>query len=364
MITFVFFVTFFQVVCSLWPKPDLGEDCLQCGCLVSVGAPVMSRPVPSQTPLQLPQTEIQLLTGVREVEDISVTVVVKDWLKARKLVHCHDKESVLSRKVKHILRKLVITGDCFINSSFTRLGSAFGVPFLRVECNLKENFCMCVTADTKIVIKDVVSLDRFRLKFDRAVQSIPKVAGLDHEAEILRDIIVLPQKLKQNSTDIAMTLPRGVLIRGPPGCGKTSLVKSITAELDAFLLTVSGSEIFGSRPGESEENLREAFQKAQTLSEEGLCVLFLDEIDALCPRRGMSGDDGVETRVVSQLLKLLDDISRDSLLVVVGATNRPGVLDPALLTPGRLEKEVHIPCIQHRLRQRSNNTCTKCSAEI
>lgn len=126
---------------------------------------------------------------------------------------------------------------------------------------------------------------------------------------------------------------------GPSGCGKTSLVKLVAKECGAFLIEVCDS-VHGGRPGESEQNLRTAFLQATNACTEGLCVLFLDDIDAICPR-SRDDSDGLARRMLAELLNLLETHEHISQLVVIAATSRPSEIDPCLRRVGRFEKEVN-----------------------
>lgn len=125
---------------------------------------------------------------------------------------------------------------------------------------------------------------------------------------------------------------------GPSGCGKTSLVKLIAKECDAFLIQVDDS-VHSSRPGESEQNLRSAFLQATTACVEGSCILFLDDIDAICPRC-RDDSDGLARRMLAELLSLLEKHEHVSQLTVIAATSKPSEIDPCLRRVGRFEKEV------------------------
>uniref|UniRef100_A0A4W6BVC9 AFG2 AAA ATPase homolog B n=1 Tax=Lates calcarifer TaxID=8187 RepID=A0A4W6BVC9_LATCA len=140
-----------------------------------------------------------------------------------------------------------------------------------------------------------------------------------------------------------ITSKTGVLLVGPPGVGKTLLVRRVVREVGASLVVVVGS-----RPGESEETLRAVFERARSAAEEGPCVLFLDELDSLCPRR--TGSSAPENRLVAQLLTLMDGMDQSDRFLIVGATNQPDRLDPALRRPGRFDREVIIgaPTLQQR----------------
>jgi ribosome biogenesis ATPase len=138
-------------------------------------------------------------------------------------------------------------------------------------------------------------------------------------------------------------VPAGVLLFGPPGCGKTLLAKAIASESNANFISVKGPELLDKYVGESERAVRQVFQRARSSAP---CVIFFDELDALAPRRGGPGSGGggnVSERVVNQLLTEMDglDVRRD--VFVVAATNRPDIIDPAMLRPGRLDKLLYVP---------------------
>lgn len=165
------------------------------------------------------------------------------------------------------------------------------------------------------------------------------LGGLSETADSLRELLRLPLRYPLALTALGLAVPRGVLLAGPPGVGKTQLVRAVARDAGAELLAVSAPALQGARPGETEENVRRVFQRAQELASRGPSLLFLDEVDALCPRRGTS-QRAPESRVVAQVLTLLDGIHGDREVVVVGATNRPDELDPALRRPGRFDREV------------------------
>lgn len=150
----------------------------------------------------------------------------------------------------------------------------------------------------------------------------------------------------------------GVLLYGPPGCGKTLLAKAVATECCLHFLSVKGPELLNMYVGQSEENVRVVFERARSASP---CIVFFDELDALAPNRGKSGDSaGVMDRVVSQLLAELDGLESDKVVFVIGATNRPDLIDPALLRPGRFDRLVYLgPPQQHQDRIRVLQALTR-----
>ena len=137
---------------------------------------------------------------------------------------------------------------------------------------------------------------------------------------------------------IGLSVPAGVLLFGPPGCGKTLVAKAVANQSGASFLSIKGPELLNQYVGESERAVRQVFQRARTSAP---CVVFFDELDALCPKRGTSGNQASE-RVVNQLLTELDGMDDRRSVFVVAATNRPDIIDPAMLRPGRLDKLLYI----------------------
>jgi transitional endoplasmic reticulum ATPase len=176
-----------------------------------------------------------------------------------------------------------------------------------------------------------------------AAKGVPRVSyedigGLRNEVQKVREMIELPLRHPEIFDRIGIEAPKGVLLHGPPGTGKTLLAKAVANETNANFYSISGPEIMSKFYGESEERLREVFKEAE---ENAPSIIFIDEIDSIAPKREeVSGD--VEKRVVSQLLTLMDGIQSRGKLVVIGATNRPNAIDPALRRPGRFDREIDI----------------------
>jgi len=166
------------------------------------------------------------------------------------------------------------------------------------------------------------------------------IGGLHKEINKIREMIELPLKYPEVFDRLGIEAPKGVLLHGPPGCGKTLIARAVASETDAYFYHISGPEVIHKFYGESEAHLRAIFEKA---SENAPAIVFLDEIDAIAAKREeIRGDQQVERRVVAQLLALMDGLKSRGRVIVIGATNIPNVLDSALRRPGRFDREISI----------------------
>ena len=175
---------------------------------------------------------------------------------------------------------------------------------------------------------------------DVAKISLDDVGDMVKVKEALTESVLWPLRYPDTFTRLGVDPPRGVLLYGPPGCGKTYLVRALAGTGQANVLAVKGAELLTKWVGESERAVRELFRRAR---EAAPTLVFLDEVDALAPVRGQASDGGTTDRVVAALLTELDGVEGLRNVVVVGATNRPELVDPALLRPGRLERLVFVP---------------------
>ncbi|MGC8932069.1 MAG: CDC48 family AAA ATPase [Candidatus Methanodesulfokora sp.] len=167
------------------------------------------------------------------------------------------------------------------------------------------------------------------------------IGDLEQVKKELRELVELPFRRPDAFKRLGIEPPKGVLLYGPPGTGKTLLAKAVANESGANFISVKGPEIMSKWVGESEKAIREIFRKARQVAP---CIIFIDEIDSVFPRRGAGyADSGVTERVVSQMLTEIDGIQTLKNVIVIGATNRPDLLDPAILRPGRLEKLIYVP---------------------
>ncbi len=192
-----------------------------------------------------------------------------------------------------------------------------------------------ITADTKLKIAERPAKEA-EAKIPRV--SYEDIGGLGDEVAKVREMIELPLRHPELFDRLGVEAPKGVLLHGPPGTGKTLLAKAVASETNANFHAISGPEIMSKFYGQSEENLREIFTEAQ---ENAPSIIFIDEIDSIAPKRDeVTGE--VERRVVAQLLSLMDGLQARGKVVVIGATNRPNSLDPAIRRPGRFDREIEI----------------------
>ncbi|MDD5317166.1 MAG: CDC48 family AAA ATPase [Candidatus ainarchaeum sp.] len=164
------------------------------------------------------------------------------------------------------------------------------------------------------------------------------IGGLKEETDAIREMVEIPIKHPEVFKRLGISPPKGVLLKGPPGCGKTLLAKAVASESDAHFAVLNGPEIVSKFYGQSEENLRKVFEEAEGNAPS---IVFMDEIDAIAPKREEAGGEA-ERRIVSQLLTLMDGLEARGDVIVLAATNRADSLDPALRRPGRFDREIEI----------------------
>lgn len=313
-------------LCTAWPRHDSADGYLQLDLKCRTWG--LRESQLRRKTVSMDQLRVAACPKLRHV---TVRVVFKDQASKTALP-----ETTLPEVVRELLRK-----TCVARHHVVTFPPILGNP---VECLeilsiglFSPEEAGLITPQTNVHIKETITLERYgRLMGDG---SKIRVAGLDEVSQALKEMIELPLRFPNSFKTLGLSVPKGVLLVGPPGVGKTLLVKAVTGEVEACLVGLSGPVVYGSRPGESEENLRRVFEQARELSSEGPTVLFIDEIDSLCPKRGASGHVP-EHRLVAQLLTLMDGFSQGHGLVIVGATNRPDSLDPALRRPGRFDQEV------------------------
>lgn len=164
------------------------------------------------------------------------------------------------------------------------------------------------------------------------------VGGMDKTIQLMRELVELPLRFPELWTTAGVPSPKGVLLHGPPGCGKSLLANALVEETGAHVVIINGPEIMARKGGESEANLRQAFEEA---IEKAPSIIFMDELDSIAPKRDQAQGE-TEKRVVSQLLTLMDSLKPNSNVMVIGATNRPNAIESALRRPGRFDRELEI----------------------
>ncbi|CAF5044344.1 unnamed protein product, partial [Rotaria magnacalcarata] len=211
------------------------------------------------------------------------------------------------------------------------------------------------TIDAEVLDSLAVTQDNFRFALNQSnpsalretVVEIPTttwqdVGGLENVKRELQELVQYPVEHPEKFLKFGMTPSRGVLFYGPPGCGKTLLAKAIANECQANFISVKGPELLTMWFGESEANVRDVFDKARQAAP---CVLFFDELDSIAKARGGSAGDGggAADRVINQILTEMDGMGAKKNVFIIGATNRPDIIDSAILRPGRLDQLIYIP---------------------
>jgi transitional endoplasmic reticulum ATPase len=229
-------------------------------------------------------------------------------------------------------KRPVVQGDRIFIPGMTLFAEA--LPFAVLQTTPKG--IVKVTNDTDIVIKDE-AIDDVDVGQSEGI-TYEDIGGSGQQVQKVREMIELPLKHPELFRRLGIDPPKGVLLHGPPGTGKTMIAKAVATEVNAHFKSINGPEIISKYYGESEKQLREIFDEA---AENAPAIIFIDEIDSICPKREeVSGE--VERRVVAQMLTLMDGMEGRDNVVVIGATNRRDALDPALRRPGRFDREIEI----------------------
>lgn len=205
-----------------------------------------------------------------------------------------------------------------------------------VDCQDMEIKHGSVTSTTSVYCDETISREEVDKEFNTV--GYDDVGGCRMQMAKIRELVELPLRHPQLYSKIGVKPPKGILLYGPPGTGKTLIARAIANETGAFLFLINGPEIMSKMAGESESNLRKAFDEAE---KHAPAIIFIDEIDALAPKREKSQGE-VERRIVSQLLTLMDGMKGRKNVIVLGATNRPNSIDPALRRYGRFDRELEI----------------------
>ncbi|MBU1340505.1 MAG: CDC48 family AAA ATPase [Proteobacteria bacterium] len=263
-----------------------------------------------------------------------------------------DEKVIIQKAVCNPARKISVTPLTQVRSLDSKyIGTLLeGIPLVNgdiVRAKLfgakTRDFKVTATKPDGIVIikpDTIIEIKEEKSEFKSSRVSYEDIGGLAKEIHRIREMIELPLKYPQVFEKLGIDPPKGVLLHGPPGCGKTLIARAVANETDANFQHLTGPDIMAKFYGESEANLRKIFEKASAAAP---AIIFFDEIDAIAPKReDMGGEKQVEKRVVAQLLALMDGLSSRGQVIVIGATNIPNVIDPALRRPGRFDREIEI----------------------
>jgi len=232
---------------------------------------------------------------------------------------------------KGLLKRPLTKGDNVIIPGIALFGSS--LPFVVINTN--PTGIISINEETNINVKEEAAKE---MESEGPRVSYEDIGGLHEEILKVREMIELPLKHPELFDRLGIDPPKGVLLHGPPGTGKTLIAKAVANESGASFYTINGPEIMSKFYGQSEENLRKIFEEAE---KNAPSIVFIDEIDAIAPKRSEVHGE-VERRVVSQMLTLMDGLKGRGKIIVIGATNIPDTLDPALRRPGRFDREIRI----------------------
>ena len=232
--------------------------------------------------------------------------------------------------VKNLLSHLTFVRQSAINAkSWCPAGDISRILILET---VPENTAILTNSKTKITIESIIT-EKW-LCHQEQISSV-RLGGLDRIYNKLKELVIHTLQFPQVFSKLPA--PKGILLHGPPGCGKSSIIHQLCDEFGLYLLTVTCSDLSSSQPGENEVKLKQIFKETIENAQDNPTVLFLDGIDAICPKRGGHSHT---SRLVTCLLALIDEVHSNSNLMIIAATSRPEDVDPALRRSGRLDREV------------------------
>ncbi len=269
--------------------------------------------------------------GVKLGDDVKIEKV-EDVKEARTIELSPTEQIMLSGDVEEFFKERLI--DKPVVDGMKIMIDVLGRRLYYIVTSLKPKGIAIVTENTNVTVSDSVVESKKKTPNVR----YEDIGGLKNAIYKIREMVELPLKHPELFERLGIEPPKGVLLHGPPGCGKTLLAKAVANESGANFLIINGPEIISKWYGQSEQNLRKIFEDAE---KNAPSIIFIDEIDAIAPKREeVKGD--VEKRVVSQLLTLMDGLKGRGKVIVIAATNIPNALDPALRRPGRFDREIEI----------------------
>jgi transitional endoplasmic reticulum ATPase len=281
--------------------------------------------------------------------DREIEIKVPDKKARQEILQIHTRHMPLDEDVN--LEKLASVTHGFVGADLEYLCKEAAMKALRrvlPELKLDEerippellNKLVVTMKDFENALKDVTPSAMREVYLESPDVKWSDIGGLENVKKELQEAVEWPLKYPELYKALGYNMPKGILLYGPPGTGKTMLAKAVATESEANFISVRGPELLSKWVGESERGIREVFRRARQASP---CIIFFDEVDAIAPVRGFAGDSMVTERVVSQLLTELDGIQSLRGVVVLAATNRIDMVDPALLRPGRFDKLVYVP---------------------
>lgn len=289
--------------------------------------------------------------------DREIEIGVPDRQGRKEILQIHTRNMPLDNNVA--ISKIADITHGFVGADMSALCKEAAMSALRrilPDINLKEK-----KLDPKLYDNLVVSMEDFRnaLRFvepsamREVLVDIPKVkwndvGGLKEAKQGLKEMVEWPLKYPESFKRMGIKPPRGVLLYGVPGTGKTLLAKAVANESEANFIAIKGPELFSKWVGESEKHIREMFKRARQVAP---TIIFFDELDALAPKRGRD-ESGTTDRVVTQLLSEMDGLEGVGGITIIGATNRPDVMDSALLRHGRFDRHIYIPVPDKKSREK------------
>ncbi|MGQ0638354.1 MAG: CDC48 family AAA ATPase [Nitrososphaerota archaeon] len=297
--------------------------------------------------------------------DREIEIRVPDRKGRKDILMIHTRNMPLSDDVN--LEKIAAISHGYVGADLEYLCKEAAMKCLRrllPELNLEDEKLPPETLDKLIVngddyqnaLREVTPSGMREVFIENPDVSWDEVGGLENVKRELQEAVEWPMKYPTLYAKLGHRMPRGILLHGPSGTGKTLLAKAVATESEANFITVRGPELLSKWVGESERGIREIFRRARQASP---CVIFFDEIDSIAPVRGVGGETAVTERVVSQLLTELDGIETLHGVVVLAATNRADMIDTALLRPGRFDKIILVPMPDKESRKKILEISTK-----
>ena len=297
--------------------------------------------------------------------DREIEIRVPDKKGRKDILMIHTRNMPLTEDVN--LEKIAAISHGYVGADLEYLCKEAAMKCLRrllPELNLEDEKLPPETLDKLIVngddyqnaLREITPSGMREVFIENPDVSWDEVGGLENVKRELQEAVEWPMKYPTLYSKLGHRMPRGILLHGPSGTGKTLLAKAVATESEANFITVRGPELLSKWVGESERGVREIFRRARQASP---CVIFFDEIDSIAPVRGVGGETAVTERVVSQLLTELDGIETLHGVVVLAATNRADMIDTALLRPGRFDKIILVPMPDKESRKKILEISTK-----